>query len=70
MSTGLQPSDRQSVALVAVRAVLVLANLFGVMMIVNSLVALARSQTDFVDATADRLESMSRLLNEEATDLE
>ena len=70
MSTELQRSDRQSVALVVVCAVLVLANLFGVLMIVNSLVSLARSQTQFVDATADRLEAMSRRLNEEETVLE
>lgn len=70
MSTGLQPSDRQSVTLVAACAVLVIANLFGAFMIVNSLVTLARSQTEFVDAAADRLESMSRRLNREATILE
>ena len=70
MNTGLQRSDRQSVALVAVCAVLVLANLFGVFMIINSLVTLSRSQTEFVDAAADRLEAMSRLLKKEATVLE
>lgn len=70
MNTGLQRSDRQSVALVAVCAVLVIANLFAALMIVDSLVTLARSQTEFVDAAADRLESMSRLLKKEATVLE
>ena len=69
MNAGLQRSDRQSVALVAVCAVLVLANLFGAAKVTNSLVTLARSQTEFVDAVADRLEAMSRL-NKEAADLE
>ena len=67
MSTGTQRPDRQSVALVAVCAVLALAHLFGVFMVVNSLVTLARSQTEFVDAAADRLEAMSRRINMEAT---
>ena len=70
MNTGSQRSDRKSIALVAVCAVLALANVFGVLMIVNSLVTLARSQTQFVDAAADRLEEMSRPLKKEATALE
>ncbi len=69
MNAGLQRSDRQSVALVAVCAVLVLANLFGTAKVTNSLVTLAKSQTEFVDAVVDRLEAMSQL-NKKAADLE
>ena len=66
MDAGSQRSNRQSVALVAVCAVLVLANLFCVFMIVNSLVTLARSQTEFVGAVLDRLEAPPRFRNQEA----
>ena len=69
MSTGTQRPDKQSVALVTICAVLVLANLFGTAKVTNSLVTLARSQTEFVDAVVDRLEAMSQL-NKKAADLE
>ena len=70
MNTGSQRSDRKSVALAAACVVLAVANLFGVFMIVNSLVDLVKSQGEVLRAVLDRLQAPSRPPDKEETLIE